>query len=550
MEQLQKAWWKEAVVYQIYPRSFQDSDGDGVGDLPGILRRLDYIERLGVDVIWLCPIYRSPNDDNGYDISDYREIMAEFGTMEDFERLLGEAHRRGLRVVMDLVVNHTSDEHPWFVESRSSRDNPRRDYYIWRPGQDGGPPAPWKSRFSGSAWELDEASGMYYLHSFSKKQPDLNWDNPQVRREVYDLMRFWLEKGVDGFRMDVIDRIGKPESLVGGYPPDLPLNLPKTHRYLQEMHEQVLARYDMLTVGEASSLTVEEAKRFAGFDRGELQMMFHFEHMHIENDEKGKWNDNRFSLRELRRILSRWQTGLDGVAWNSLYWDNHDQPRVVSRFGDDSTPLLREKSAKMLALCLHLMQGTPYIYQGEELGMTNAPFAAIEDCRDIESRNAYRERVGSGQATPEEMMRYIRRFGRDNARTPMQWDDSPNAGFTEGEPWLAVNPNHREINAAAQEEDPDSVLQFYRRLIALRKQHEIIVYGHYELLGPEDDRLFCYLRRLHGKQLLVACNFTGETVDFAPPAPFGPGTPLLLGNYPGDGSGPLRPYEARAWLLA
>ena len=428
-----KAWWKESVVYQIYPRSFKDTNGDGIGDLNGITEKLDYLKELGVDVIWLSPVYQSPNDDNGYDISDYQAIMPEFGTMEDFDRMLGEAHKRGLRIVMDLVVNHTSDEHPWFVESRKSTDNPYRDYYIWRQGKGGEEtarkePNNWGSFFSGSAWEYDKETDMYFLHLFSKKQPDLNWENDKVREEVFSMMDWWLKKGIDGFRMDVISLISKVQSFPDGPAKEhspygdagpFTANGPRVHEYLKEMNQKVLSKYDIMTVGEASGVTVEEAKKYASLDGSELNMVFQFEHMDLDGGETFKWNDRKIDLVELKETLSKWQRELDGKAWNSLYWDNHDQPRIVSRLGDDKT--YRERSAKMLATCLHMMQGTPYIYQGEELGMTNVPFQGIEDFRDIESINAFRDLTGRGM-DEETVLRYIRYKSRDNARTPFQWD--------------------------------------------------------------------------------------------------------------------------------
>ena len=429
---MDRKWWKESVVYQIYPRSFYDSNGDGIGDLNGITEKLDYLKELGVDVIWLSPVYQSPNDDNGYDISDYRAIMKEFGTMEDYDRMLDEAHKRGIRIVMDLVVNHTSDEHKWFIESRKSKDNPYRDYYIWRPAKDGKEPNNWGSCFSGSAWEYDSTTDMYFLHLFSRKQPDLNWDNPKVRREVYDMMNWWLDKGVDGFRMDVISLISKDQTFPDGKPGingyasfNEPANGPHVHEYLQEMRREVLDGRETLTVGECSGVTLDEAKKYARSDGKELNMVFQFEHMDVDADGTNKWADKKMDLRDLKKILTKWQKGLDTIAWNSLFWENHDQPRSVSRFGNDGE--YREMSAKMLATCLHMMQGTPYIYQGEELGMTNVPFKDISDFRDLDSINAWHELVGQGVFTEDEMMKYLRYKSRDNARTPFQWDDTENA---------------------------------------------------------------------------------------------------------------------------
>lgn len=458
-----KKWWKEAVVYQIYPRSFKDSNGDGIGDLKGITSKLDYLKDLGIDVIWLSPVYQSPNADNGYDISDYRNIMTEFGTMEDFDELLNEAHRRGLKIVMDLVVNHTSDEHAWFVESRKSLDNPYRDYYIWREGKDGKEPNNWGSCFSGSAWKFDETTGMYYLHLFAEKQPDLNWENEKVREEVYDMMTWWCEKGIDGFRMDVISMISKVEglpdgpreegSLYGNFAP-YSIHGPRVHEFLKEMNQKVLSKYDLLTVGETAGVTYEEALKYAGEDSQELNMVFTFEHVEIGN-EGMKWNTKRVPLVPFKDVISRWQVNLHGKAWNSIYIENHDQPRSVSRFGNDSEEY-RELSAKMLAVCMYMLEGTPYIYQGQELGMTNYPFTNISEFRDVENLNAYRELVVENKIMEkEELIQCFRLKSRDNARTPMQWDDTENAGFSEGEPWLKVNPNYKEINAEKEKNDPN-----------------------------------------------------------------------------------------------
>lgn len=550
---MEKAWWKESVVYQIYPRSFCDSNGDGIGDIPGIISKLDYLKELGVDVVWLSPIYESPNDDNGYDISDYRAIMREFGTMEDFDELLRQMHARGIRLVMDLVVNHTSDEHPWFVESRSSKDNPYRDYYIWKDPVDGREPNNWGSCFSGSAWKYDEATEMYYLHLFSKKQPDLNWENPKVRDEVYDMMNWWLDKGVDGFRMDVISLISKKPDLpdgkagINGYASfNEPANGPHVHEYLQEMREKVLNRADTITVGECSGVTLEEAKQYASADGKELNMVFQFEHMDVDADGANKWTDKHMDLREMKEVLTKWQKGLENIAWNSLFWENHDQPRSVSRYADDS-PEYREMSAKMLATCLHMMQGTPYIYQGEELGMTNAPFKDVSDFRDLDSINAYRELVEEKKVfSHQEMMKYLRKKSRDNARTPFQWDDTQQAGFTTGKPWIMVNPNYKEINAARQLEDPDSVFHYYQNLIRLRKEHEIVVYGTYELLLPESKEIYMYTRTWKDEKLLVICNFSGDTVHVELPEEF-VGAEILISNYKDVSvhiEMTVRPYEA------
>ena len=555
---MEKDWWKKSVVYQIYPRSFCDSDGDGIGDLNGITGKLDYLKELGADVIWLSPVYESPNDDNGYDISDYQAVMKDFGTMADFDRMLEEIHARGMKLVMDLVVNHTSDEHPWFQESRKGKDNPYRDYYIWKKPKEGKEPNNWGSCFGGPAWEYEESSGEYYLHLFSVKQPDLNWENPQVRREVYRMMNWWLDKGVDGFRMDVISLISKdpdfpdgPAGITGYAAFNYCANGPRVHEYLQEMRREVLDRRDTITVGECSGVTLEDALKYASCDGKELSMVFQFEHVDLDFDEKGnKWTDRKCRLTELKEVLSRWQTGLYGRAWNSLFWCNHDQPRVVSRFGNDS-PEYREVSAKMLAVCLHMMQGTPYIYQGEELGMTNVPFKGIADFRDLDSINAYWELTGKGIFKEEEMLRFLRYKSRDNARTPMQWDASPNAGFTEGEPWIMVNPNYGEINAADQIGREDSVFSFYKELVKLRKEKPVIVNGEYRLLDPESEDVFVYERSFHEEHLLVVCSFAEKELLWRLPEKMaGQAAKRVIGNYEGQQWGPelmLRPYEASVW---
>ena len=554
---MKETWWQRSVVYQIYPRSFQDSNGDGIGDLPGITRRLEYVRSLGVDAIWLSPVYRSPNDDNGYDISDYRAIMDEFGTMEDFDELLAKAHALGLRIVMDLVVNHTSDEHRWFVESRASADSPYRDYYIWRDGKDGGAPNNWGSCFGGSAWQLDERTGQYYLHLFSRRQPDLNWDNPRVREEVFDMMDWWLRKGIDGFRMDVISLISKPEGLPDGVPGptgyagiDVSANGPHEHEYLREMNRRVLSGRDLLTVGECSGVTLEEAKSYANLDGSELSMVFQFEHMAADFHPKlGRYAPQHRDLPRLKEVLSRWQRGLEGVAWNSLYWDNHDQPRIVSRYGSEK-PAERELSAKMLATCLHMMKGTPYVYQGEELGMTNYPWTDVAQLDDIESLGNYRDLLARGLMDEEEGLAMLRERSRDNARTPMQWDAGFNAGFSEGRPWLPVNPNHMEINAAEQLARPDSVFHYYRRLIALRRELDVIVHGRYELLEPEHPALFVYTRTLGEEKLLVVCSFSEEPQAWEIPAAFREAE-RLIGNYPESApEGAVRPWEAFVLRLA
>jgi oligo-1,6-glucosidase len=559
---LERAWWKEAVVYQIYPRSFYDSNGDGIGDIRGIIAKLDYLKELGVDVVWLSPVYKSPNDDNGYDISDYRDIMDEFGTMEDWEEMLEEMHKRGIKLVMDLVVNHTSDEHPWFIESRKSKDNPYRDYYIWRPGKNGKEPNNWESCFGGSAWEYDETTGEYYLHLFSKKQPDLNWENPKVRREVYDMMKFWLDKGVDGFRMDVINMISKTPGLPDGEPQEGKkyvsgskyfMNGPRVHEFLQEMNREVLSKYDIMTVGETPGVTPREGILYTDPSRHELNMVFQFEHVDLDSGPGGKWDIRPWSLADLKKTMTKWQKELEGKGWNSLYLNNHDQPRAVSRFGDDGK--YRVESAKMLATFLHMMQGTPYIYQGEEIGMTNVRFPSIEDYRDIETLNMYKERVEEYGEDPQEVMEKIYYKGRDNARTPMQWDDSENAGFTTGTPWIQVNPNYKEINVKAALADPNSVFHYYKKLIQLRKQHDIIVYGTYDLILEDDPYIYAYTRTLGNEKLIVITNFSEHTPVFQLPDDITYNTKeLLISNYDVDEAEELkeirlRPWEARVYKI-
>ncbi|WP_100405246.1 glycoside hydrolase family 13 protein [Bacillus solitudinis] len=557
---MEKNWWKESVVYQIYPRSFMDSNGDGIGDIKGITSKLDYLKELGIDVIWLSPVYKSPNDDNGYDISDYQTIMDEFGTLEDMDELLEEMHARGMKLMMDLVVNHSSDEHEWFVESRKSKDNPYRDYYIWRPGKAGEEPNNWTSFFSGSAWQYDDATEEYFLHLFSKKQPDLNWENPTLRREIYDMMKWWLDKGIDGFRMDVINLISKAEGLPsapGGKKYDWGgeffMNGPRAHEYLQEMNREVLSKYDMITVGECPGASIEDAAKYANQEGTELNMIFTFEHMDLDSGPGGKWDVKSWDLTDLKEVMTRWQKGLEGKGWNSLYLNNHDQPRMVSRLGDDKE--YRVESAKMLATFLHMMQGTPYIYQGEEIGMTNVRFESIEDYNDIEIQNMYREKVIEGSEDHQKVMEAIYVKGRDNARTPIQWDDSENAGFSTGAPWLKVNPNYREINAKSALEYRDSIFYYYQELIKLRKKHDIIVYGTYDLILEEDEKIYAYTRTLGNEKLLIMCNFTGENTNFELPSHIQfESTQLLINNYHVQNSVDLssiilRPYESRVYLI-
>lgn len=520
-------WWQKSVVYQIYPRSFMDSNGDGIGDLQGIISKLDYLRNLGVDVIWLSPFYASPNADNGYDISDYQKIMEEFGTMEDFDELLKEAHQRNLKIIIDMVVNHSSDEHEWFKKSKAGIE-PYRNYYIWRKGVDGKEPNNWRSNFSGSAWTYSEERQEYYLHLFHKKQPELNWQCAELRNEIYRMMNWWLDKGVDGFRLDVINYIGKnpefPDGVIGkdGLGDFVPyaVNLPISHDYIKEMNSQVWHnREGILTVGETPFASTDDAVQYSCLDNTELNMVFQFEHMDLDNAEDGsKWSDRRIPLLELKRSFSNWQRKLYGKAWNSLYWCNHDQPRVVSRLGNDTDETWWNKSAKMLATCLHFMQGTPYVYQGEELGMTNYPFSDIRDFRDVESINAYHEYTEILHVDSDKMISYLRNKSRDNARTPMQWDETDEAGFTTGVPWMPVNPNYKRINAAAQIGDEDSVYNYYRKLISLRKEHPIIVNGDFELVGEDDADVFVYLRHWKDQILWVACNFTDRMQKIVSPS--------------------------------
>lgn len=558
---MEKSWWKESVIYQIYPRSFKDSNGDGIGDIKGIIEKLDYLKKLGVDVIWLSPVYKSPNDDNGYDISNYQDVMDEFGTLEDWDQLLHEIHSRSMKLIMDLVVNHSSDEHAWFTESRKSKDNPYRDYYIWRPGKDGKEPNNWESAFSGSAWQYDEDTDEYYLHLFSKKQPDLNWENPTLRNEVYKMMAWWLDKGIDGFRMDVINFISKVPSLPDAANPEEKayvgggqyyMNGPRIHEFLQEMNKEVLSKYDIMTVGEMPGVDAEEAKLYTEQNRGELNMVFTFEHMDLDSGPNGKWDLKPLNLLDLKENITKWQTGLQGVGWNSLYLNNHDQPRMVSRFGNDQE--YRMESAKMLATFLHMLQGTPYIYQGEEIGMTNVRFETIDEYRDIEILNMYKEKVIDGNMDQNKVLESIYVKGRDNARTPIQWDDTDHGGFTSGQPWIKVNPNYKQINAKQAIQDPNSIYHYYRKLIRLRKENEIIVYGEYELILAEHEQIFAYTRSYQEEKLLIVTNFSEEQVEFVMPKDYTfTLNELLISNYVLEEteakrtSFTLRPYETRVY---
>jgi oligo-1,6-glucosidase len=547
-----KHWWKEAVVYQIYPRSFYDSNGDGIGDLRGIIEKLDYVKNLGADVIWLSPVYKSPNDDNGYDISDYRDIMDEFGTLSDWDELLHGIHSRGMRLIMDLVVNHTSDEHPWFIESRSSKDNPKRDYYIWRPGKGPKEPNNWESFFTGSVWQYDEASGEYYLHFFSKKQPDLNWKNPKVREEIYSMMKWWLDKGIDGFRMDVINllskREGLPDSMKAPTSPegyvfdeDLFANQKGIHDILKEMHHRVLGKYDIMTVGETPNVTPQIAADYVDEDRKELNMVFNFQHMDMEGME----------LLKFKKLQKEWYEALKDRGWNSQYFSNHDQPRSVSRFGNDTE--YRVESAKLLGTVLHTLPGTPYVYQGEEIGMTNVAFPSIDYYNDIATINAYKKGIASG-ADPESAMEAVHKKSRDNARTPMQWDESKNAGFTAGKPWLGVNPNYREINVRRALADKNSIFYYYKKLIELRKSNPVMVYGSFRLIMEDHPEIMAYVREYRSTRWLVIANmFAGSPTFVMPDDIRYRGKKLIISNLhvqEGNiGLITLRPYEVRVYSL-
>ena len=550
---MKKTWWKEAIMYQIYPRSFKDSNGDGIGDLRGIISKLDHLKELGVDLLWLSPIYQSPNDDNGYDISDYYNIMDEFGTMADFDELLNRVHQRGMRLIMDLVVNHSSDEHAWFEASRQSKDNPYRDYYIWKPpAKDGGPPNNWRAHFGGSAWDYDERTGEYYLHLFSKKQPDLNWENPNVRQEIYRMMRFWMDKGVDGFRMDVMPFISKRQdfpdadfSNFNNAVRDVYANGPRIHEFLQEMYRETCAHYDVMTVGEAPGITPEQANLYVGEDRNELSMIFHFEHMFIDFGPGGRFEPIDIKLSTFKEGFTKWHNALGERGWVNIYLDNHDFPRMVSRFGNDSE--YHKESAKLLAMLILSLRGTPCIYQGTEFGMTNVAFENIDDYRDLEIHGHYEEWLDAG-GDPTVFLKGVHQNGRDNARTPVQWDASPNAGFTTGIPWIGVNPNYPQINGEAVAADPDSILYFYRRMIAFRKANPTLIYGDYQIIDREHEQVFAYRRFDEERTFWVVLNLTSETVEF--PLPIGePSLRLRVGNYPQEGVEPsrYRPWEARLY---
>lgn len=544
---MKKTWWKESVVYQIYPRSFMDSNNDGIGDIKGITSKLDYLKNLGIDVIWLSPVFKSPNDDNGYDISDYEDIMDEFGTMSDFDELLSEAHNRGIKIIMDLVVNHSSDEHKWFVEARKSKDNPYRDYYIWRDGKDGSTPNNWDSIFSGSAWEYDEETNQYFLHLFSKKQPDLNWENENLRQAVYSMMKFWLDKGIDGFRMDVCNLFSKAEGLpdIGEEGPEgIYMNGPKIHDYLHEMNKEVLSKYDIMTVGETPGVSPKHARDYVGEDRDELNMVFHFELMDLPNA-SDKFYKKPYKLTDIKNIFMKWYDGLENIGWNSLFMNNHDQPRMVSRFGNDSK--YRIESAKMLATLIHTFKGTPYIYQGEEIGMTNIYFDDIKKYRDIETINYYNEKIKNEDE--KSLIERIKITSRDNARTPMQWDNNLNGGFSKATPWIDVNPNYKQINVKESLEDSNSIFNYYKELIKLRHNNDTIVYGDVKLIYPENESIFAYTRNLDDEQLMVVLNFYENEIDFKIPDNIDiDKLEIILSNYKDkiikNETIKLRPYEA------
>ncbi|MCM3739760.1 alpha-glucosidase [Oceanobacillus luteolus] len=551
-------WWKEAVAYQVYPRSFMDSNGDGIGDIQGIITKLDYLQQLGIDVIWISPIYPSPNDDNGYDISDYQGISPEFGTMEDFNELLDEVHKRGMKLIMDLVINHTSDEHEWFIESRSSKDNPYRDYYIWHPGKDGKAPNNWESIFGGSVWEYDKETGEYYMHVFSRKQPDLNWENPSVRQDLYKMVNWWLDKGIDGFRVDAISHIKK----IPGFP-DMPnpdkkkyvpsyeghMNRPGIEVFLTELKKETFDKYDIMTVGEANGVSVEQADAWVGEENGYFNMIFQFEHL----DLWGKSATGGLDIHGLKQTLSKWQTGLDGIGWNALFLENHDQPRSVSTWGNDTT--LREKSAKSFATMYFLMQGTPFIYQGQEIGMTNVSFESIEDYNDVAIKNLYKEERAAGKSH-EEVMKIIWKSGRDNSRTPMQWNREMNGGFSTGTPWLKVNPNYTEINVEAELKNPESIFHYYKKLIELRRGNQTLIYGSYKLILEEHDEIFAYLRTSKEQTYVILTNLFGHNAEVEPPKKLvGKQGKLLLSNYEMElgvetfDAMTFRPYEARVYQI-
>lgn len=550
---MEKKWWKEAVAYQIYPRSFMDSNNDGIGDLQGIISKLDYLKDLGIDVIWICPVYKSPNDDNGYDISDYQDIMSDFGTMEDFNELLSEIHKRNMKIIIDLVINHTSDEHPWFIESRSSKQNPKRDWYIWREGKDNKEPNNWESIFKGSAWEYDENTKEYYLHLFSKKQPDLNWENEDMRNEIYKMINWWLDKGIDGFRVDAISHINKEEGLVDMDNPDnlkyVPsfdkhMNVEGIHDYLRELKENTFSKYDIMTVGEANGVKAEQATDWVGENDGKFNMLFQFEHIDL-------WNSSEFNLPNLKKVWNKWQVNLENDGWNALFIENHDITRVVSSWGDD-TRFLKE-SAKALGLLYFMHKGTPFIYQGQEIGMTNVKFNDINEYDDIRSINEYNQLINQGMS-PKDALEHIWNTSRDNTRTPMQWDDSLNAGFSKSNPWIHVNPNYKYINVKEQLEDDDSILNFYKKMIKIKKSSECLIYGKYNLILEDDTNIFAYERILNDEKFLVICNLKSESSNYKYEKLTLKYENLILSNYNVDAhkdlnNFELKPLEARLYKI-
>ncbi|MBQ1786920.1 MAG: alpha-glucosidase [Turicibacter sp.] len=553
---MKKVWWKEAVAYQIYPRSFMDSNGDGIGDLNGIILKLDYLKALGIDVIWVSPFYKSPNDDCGYDISDYKDIMDEFGTMADFDRLLEEVHKRGMKLIADLVINHTSDEHPWFIESRSSKDNPKRDWYIWRDGKDGAEPNNWESIFSGSAWEYDEETEQYYMHIFSRKQPDLNWENPEVRDALYEMINWWLDKGIDGFRVDAISHIKKEDGLADMPNPqnlkyvssfDKHMNVDGIQPLLEELKENTFAKYDIMTVGEANGVKVEDANLWVGEEEGKFNMVFQFESLGLWKDQSSEGTD----ICELKRSLTKWQKGLEGIGWNALFIENHDLPRIVSSLGDDVN--YWKESATSLGMMYFMMQGTPFIYQGQEIGMTNVVFDKVEDYQDVQSTGLYYSKLEQGMAH-EDIMEIIRATARGNTRTPMQWNSESNAGFTTGTPWIGVNPNYPQINVEAQEEDPDSILNFYKEMVTLRKSDDVFMYGTYDLVQENHPEIYAYTRTLGGKRVLILCNLKGKDTSIDLENISVSSDQLLLANITVEEHESMtelnfKPFEARIYSL-
>ena len=552
---MKKIWWKEAVGYQIYPRSFKDSNGDGIGDLNGIISKLDYLKDLGIDVIWICPMYKSPNDDNGYDISDYQDIMNDFGTMDDFDQLLKEVHKRKMKLIIDLVVNHTSDEHKWFIESKSSKDNPKRDWYIWREGKEGREPNNWESIFKGSVWEYDNNTEEYFLHLFTKRQPDLNWENKELREAIYKMINWWLDKGIDGFRVDAISHIKKEEGLLDMDNPqgleyvesfEKHMNVSGIHKYLKELKEKTFDNYDIMTVGEANGVDADEADLWVSEENGKFNMIFQFEHLHLWGAE----SENTFNVKNYKKVLTKWQKALEGKGWNALYIENHDIPRVISTWGNDRE-YLRE-CATAFGLMYFMQQGTPFIYQGQEIGMTNVKFDSIYDYNDVKGINIYKEKIEQG-LSKEEALKYVWAVSRDNSRTPMQWDNSNNAGFTDGTPWINVNDNYKTINVNNQINDENSILNFYKNMIRIRKENETLVYGSYDLILDEDDKIYAYIRTMGDEKFIVIVNLSHDEVKYSYEEKLNY-SKLLLSNYKVEAHDMinefiLKPYEARLYKL-